>query len=247
MVLRAEQDQRRMYDQLAWTWPIVTPPERYAEAAEQFYRLVEAHSRRKVYTLLDLGCGGGHTDLYLKTHYGVTGIDTSKAMLALAQALNPEAEYLAGDMRTVRLGRTFGAVLLGDAVTYMLTPADLRAAFETAYLHLRPGGVFLTSAQDTAERFQQNWARASTHVKGDLQITFVENDYDPDPGDTTYEYTAVYLIRRGGALEVEVDRHLCGLFPIETWRELLRAAGFQVTETSLADGEIPLFIAVRPD
>jgi hypothetical protein len=37
-------------------------------------------------------------------------------MLGLSRALNPECEHLAGDTRTLPLGRTFDAVLVHDAI-----------------------------------------------------------------------------------------------------------------------------------
>ena len=40
-------------------------------------------------------------------------------MLELSRTLNPDCEHLEGDMRTLRLGRTFDAVLIHDAVMYM--------------------------------------------------------------------------------------------------------------------------------
>lgn len=46
-------------------------------------------------------------------------------------------------MRDLRLGRSFGAVLIHDAIVYMTSVADLRAAIATAFVHLRPGGVAL--------------------------------------------------------------------------------------------------------
>jgi len=35
-------------------------------------------------------------------------------MLELSRTINPELEHLVGDMRTIRLGRTFDAVLIHD-------------------------------------------------------------------------------------------------------------------------------------
>ncbi len=43
--------------------------------------------------------------------------------------------------------------------------------------------------------------------KGDMEVTYIENNYDPDQFDDTYECTFVYLIRREGVLEIETDRH----------------------------------------
>lgn len=238
-------DQRRLYGDLSWTWPIISPPEDYIQEAEEFVRAIREHSRIEVKTLLDLGCGGGHNDNTLKKHFEVTGVDVSEAMLALARRLNPEVTYFLGDMRTVRLGKTFDAVIIADSIDYMLTVEDLRAAFVTAFVHLKPGGVFCTYAEVTAENFQQNRTHCSTRAQGDVEIVFVENCYDPDPTDTTYENTFVYLIRRGGQLEIETDRHLGGIFELETWPALLREVGFEVQQMEFDEEGIPMFVCIK--
>jgi hypothetical protein len=65
-------------------------------------------------------------------------------MLGLSRELNPECEHIASDMRTLRLDRTFDAVLVHDAVMYMTTGEQLLAAARTAFVHTRPGveGLF---------------------------------------------------------------------------------------------------------
>jgi SAM-dependent methyltransferase len=244
------EDQRRLYGDLAWTWPIISPPEHYVDEAGQFRDAIRKYARIEVKTLLDLGCGGGHNDWMLKKYFAVTGVDISEAMLALARNLNPEVTCLQGDMRTVRLGRTFAAVMIADSIDYMLSEDDLRAAFATAYTHLNRGGVFCTYAEVTRESFRQNQTEAATTSRGDVQITFIENCYDPDASDTTYENTFVYLIRRGGQLEIQTDRHLGGVFPVETWHRLLQEVGFEVNRLDFGDEGverfIPMFACVRP-
>jgi len=64
--------------------------------------------------------------------------------LGLATQLNPEVTYSFGDMRNLRLGKTFDAVAIFDSINYMLTVEDLRAAFVTAYKHLKPVSVFFS-------------------------------------------------------------------------------------------------------
>jgi len=244
----SREDQRRLYDDLAWTWPIISDKEHYVHEAETFVTVLRAYAHREVKTLLHLGCGGGHLDYTLKAHLAVTGVDTSEAMLSLARRLNPEVAYLAGDMRTVHLGLAFDAVMVADSIDYMLTEDDLRAVFATAFAHLKPGGAFCTYAEEIAGCFQQNRTRCSVRSQGDAEIVFVENAYDPDPADTTYENVFVYLIRHGGRLEVETDRHLGGLFPMATWLRLLGEAGFQVAQLAFGDEQsIPMFVGVKPD
>jgi SAM-dependent methyltransferase len=237
-------DQRRLYGDLAWTWPIISRRENYVQEALEFVELIRKHTHIEPRTLLHLGCGGGHLDFTLKEHLAVTGVDLSEEMLSLARRLNPEVTYLAGDMRTVRLTETFDAVMVADSIAYMLTEEDLRAAFSTAFFHLKPGGVFCTYAECIRDRFRQNRTDCSTHAQGDVEIVFVENYYDPDPADTTYESTFIYMIRRGGQLAIETDRHLCGLFGLETWLDLLKEVGFRVDLVKGTE-ENPTFVCVK--
>ena len=194
-------DERRLYSDLAWTWPIISPVEDYIEETELFSRVIKEYSKVEVKTLLHLGCGGGHNDHTFKKHFKVTSVDVSKDMIRLAKKLNPEVTYHYGDMQTIRLGEGFDAVAILDSINYIRTVEDLQRTFITIYEHLKPGGVFLTFVEQIAGQFKQNNTTCSTHSQGDVEITFIENYYDPDPTDTSYEATFIYLIRVGGKLE----------------------------------------------
>ena len=246
-------DARRLYHDLAWIWPIVSPPEDYIEETEFFSRVIEEHSKIDVKTLLHLGCGGGRNDHTFNKHFEVTGVDISEEMLRMAKELNPDADYVKGDIRSLRLGKTFDCVTALDSVNYMKTEEDLMRLFQTAHDHLKPGGVFLTIIEESRERFKQNRTISSTHSSGDIQITFIENSFDPDPGDTHFEMTLIYLVRKGASLEVYIDSHIWGLFPLDTWRKLLNDTGFDIEElrfehsTFLEDDFFPMFVCIKPD
>ena len=79
------------------------------------------------------------------------GINVSKKWMDVA--VHPTGEtWHVGDMRTVRLGETFVAVLIHDAISYMTTEADLMAVFGTARAHLRPDGLLIVAATTTPRR-----------------------------------------------------------------------------------------------
>ncbi len=208
---------RRLYADLAWIWPLISPPEDYRDEAAEFQDLIEAYTAGGARSVLHLGCGAGHLDHHLKPRFQLTGVDLSLPMLEQARRLNPSLSYLQGDMRTIRLAALFDAVILADASDYLLTLDDLEKAVRTAYDHLRPGGVFCTYAEEIRGRFVQNQTQTTHRVYENIQVTAIENMYDPDPSDSNYEMTFVYLIRQGGELSVEVDRHLAGLFSSDEW------------------------------
>ncbi len=97
-------------------------------------------------TLLELGCGtGGHAVKLAEHGFAIHGVDLSDTMLAAArQHANAKLTFELGDARTVRVGRTFDAVVsVFHVMSYQTTNADLAAAFATARAHLASGGVFV--------------------------------------------------------------------------------------------------------
>jgi len=224
----------RLYNDLAWLWPYWGGLDTYGDYCEHVNHMIQTYARICVRSVLNIGCGGGKNVFFLKNHYDVTGIDISRAMLAIAKELNPECEFLQGDMRSFSLGRTFDAVLMDDAIAYMTSRADLKSAFEIAFQHLNPGGVLIVGPDDTTESFRQNQTMV-TPATGDsmpenLDVVFIDNYYDPDPSDDWIEGTLIFLIREDGKLRVETDHHIIGLFPLAVWRNTLTEVGFTIHE-----------------
>lgn len=231
----------RAYSDLAWTEPIIAPPDEYAEETGLFVNAIREHSASEVKTLLHLGCGAGGNDYIFKKHFEVTGVDISQNMLEIARRLNPEVAYFHGDMRTIELDGCFDAVAIPDSIAYMVMEEDLQSALVTVQKHLKPGGVLLTVAS-TAEQFSQN-NFIYTGTRGDIEITVFEDNYIPDPAGTIYEATLIYLIRRQGELEIYTDRHVLGLFKLQTWLDLLKKAGFDIVNQTNIDHAYDRFIA----
>jgi SAM-dependent methyltransferase len=222
----------RLYTTLARWWPLISPPEGYAEEAALYRDLLVAACDGPARTLLELGCGGGHNASHLAPHFALTLTDLSPEMLALSRALNPGVEHHLGDMRTLRLGRAFDCVLIHDAIDYMTTDADLRAALETAWVHLRPGGAALFAPDHVRETFLARTSHGGIDRDG-RGARYLEWSYDPDPTDDTITTDYVFALReRDGQLEIVHDRHLTGLFPRDTWLRLLADVGFEPTPVS---------------
>jgi hypothetical protein len=147
-------------------------------------------------------------------------------MLAVSARLNPECEHVQGDMRSVRLGRTFDAVFVHDAIAYITTEEDLRAVFATAFEHCRPGGCALFVPDFVRETFVEG-VECGGHDGPDRGIRYLGWRYDPIPLDTMFLTDFAYLLRLpGGAVDVRSDRHVCGLFPRDTWLAGIEDAGF---------------------
>ncbi len=178
-------------------------------------------------TLLELGSGAGNNAWFLKQHFRCTLTDLAEPMLVLSRAQNPECEHLLGDMRTLRLGRTFDAVLVHDAVCYMTSREQLREAAETAFLHLRPGGAAVFVPDCTRESFAQSSDLLECD-EGPRSLRGLSWSWKADPNDETYQVEYALLLRDGVSVKAAHDRHTEGLFSQATWREVLQSVGFSV-------------------
>lgn len=220
-----------LYADLAWLWPVLSPPDGYASEAASLvrhYARLRRGPRGQRPTLLDLGAGGGHVIANLAPRFDCTAVDRSRAMLRQCARLVPEAERVVGDLRRVRLERRYDAVLLHDAADYLLNKADIRAALRTAAAHLDPGGVLFVAPTYTREDFADGEFAEDGAVTANARIQYSSLVHDPNPNDTRYELVLVYMIHELDKRKVRVieDRHQCGLFQRSEWLEAFDAAGF---------------------
>ena len=232
----------RLYNDLAHLWPIVSPPEDYLAEARYWRDAIRAGLGPGRHRILELGVGGGHNLSHLTADFEAEAVDLSSRMLDHSRRLNPEVLHHLGDMRTVRLGTVFDAVLIHDAVSYMLTEDDLRAAFATARAHLRPGGLFLVAPDLVRENFEDGmvlrWPIRSPATPDGIEVVVEERITDPDPADTVIQSVITYTITKGGSRRLESDVHLSGLFSLDMWVCLMEECGFDTQVLSLpGDGD----------
>ena len=217
----------RLYQELADWWPLISPPGEYAAEAAYLARLFTS-AAIEVREVLDLGSGGGHVAVHLKDQFSLTLVNLSAGMLAVSRRLNPECSHRQGDMRTVRLGRMFDAVLVHDAVDYVTREDDLRQLIATAFAHCRPGGMAVFVPDYTAETFRAGTGGGGSADAGGRQGSFREWTWDPDPADdwirVEYEFT---LREADGTVQVVREAHRLGAFRRDVWLRLLAGAGFE--------------------
>lgn len=239
------------YNELAWTEDFLADPADYEDEVSKYTNLIQSIAQKPVRTLLHLGCGAGGHDWFFKRHFNVTGVDLSTGMLNKAKVVNPEIEYLEGDMRTVRLERQFDCVVIPDSIDYMASLDDLKQAIRTSAIHLKSGGVLLIVCK-TKEIFQNN-NFAYTGERDDTHVTLLENNYINPYSPDTYKITMIYLIRQKGILTTYIEESVAGLFSQAQWDDLFRNAGFTMQKRNfdgiyddylLGEGKYPLIIFI---
>jgi SAM-dependent methyltransferase len=238
-----------LYTELADWFHLLTDPADYDLEADLFLRLAAEGLGAPPATVLELGSGGGNSASHYKRHVRATLTDLSPQMLEVSQRINPECEHIVGDMRTLRLGRQFDAVLVHDAVMYLTTEADLRAAMETAFVHCRPGGAAVFMPDCTTETFTGDTEQGGHDGEG-RALRYLMWTHDPDPTDTSYDVDFAVLLREDGEpMRSYHDHHVDGLFPRATWLRLLEEVGFRASAHPYEHPDVPpeneVFVGVR--
>ncbi len=216
-----------LYGELVPWYRLLDPPEDHLDEARAYRDALERAASPRPETLLELGAGAGHNALYLKERFRCTLTDLSEGMQTLSRETNPECEHVLGDMRTLRLERTFDAVFVHDAVMYMTTVADLDAVVRTAFLHTRAGGAALFAPDYVKETFRE---ASVLHQKddGNRSLRCLDWTWDPDPTDDTFVTEYAFLLRDGVTMKAVHDRHVEAAFARATWFRLLEGAGYRV-------------------
>jgi len=236
----------RLYYEFADWWHLLSDPADYREEAAFLVKLLLEASDCPPRTVLELGSGGGNNASHMKTHFELTLSDASPAMIAASRSLNPECKHTVGDMRTLRLNHMFDAVFAHDAIMYMLTEDDLRAALQTAFIHCRPGGAALFVPDYVRETFEAE-TKHGGHDGTSRSLRYLEWTHEVDETCSTVVTDFAFLLRDStGRTRVEHDSHTMGLFPRAVWSDLLGEVGFQhrVDRSDPCNREV--FIAKRP-
>ena len=241
----------RMYDDFAHLWPLISHHSDYEMEAKHWRNALVSELGDRRLDILEFGVGGGnnlHHILYPlcdgsksadaacngdhmqwdRPDHDAVVVDPSSKMLSNCALLNPTVEQHIGDMRIARLGRQFDAVLIHDAVCYLLTEHDISATIETARVHLREGGILIMAPDWYSETYPGT--RLDAGIRSDVSPEFasIEYDHDPNPDDTSLESVFIYIIKNeDGTVSVEEDRHITGIFSSHTWLRLMEKAGFR--------------------
>src|SRR5215813_1371873 len=178
---------------------------------------------------LDLGCGTARNLARLaRTIPECWGVDFLESNIAYARSVRPGLSLRVGDMRTIRLGRTFDVITcFGNALSYALSDEDLAQVAATFAAHAHAGTLLMVDALNAraylegvgvAERVEGTLATAA------LPATSVFT-HTVDRARRVLTRTRVWRI--AGRPDVE-DYAQYRLLDPDELRALVTAAGFEV-------------------
>jgi len=194
-------------------------------------------------SVLNLGCGTGKHDIELaKLGYEVTGVDFSEEMLSAANALraadnsvSSALNFLKGDIRTVRLNRSFDVVIsLFHVMSYQVTNDDLQAAIVAAKEHLAPDGIFIFDCWYGPAVLSDPPVVRVKRFEND-QIRFVriaEPTMHPNENRVDVHYQVIITHKETGRVEELLETHRMRYLFAPEVELFLREAGLNIMAVS---------------
>jgi SAM-dependent methyltransferase len=127
-------------------------PEPNDETPTMCRRLFTRYLAQPPRSILDIGCGTGRDlDSLSKQCPDCWGVDYLPEMVEYARTQRPRLHIQVGDMRSIRLGRSFDVVMcMGSAFMYALTDADINQTLDTFAAHSHPGTLLILDINNAA-------------------------------------------------------------------------------------------------
>lgn len=204
-------------------------PEPNDETPTMLRRAFAKHMQALPRSILDVGCGTGRDIGSLSRNCAdCVGVDAIAEMVALAASRHADVRFQQGDMRSIRLGRTFDVVMcMGSALMYALTNADLRATLQTFAVHSHPQSLLFLDIDNAAS------CLPGGHFHRESKTEVNAHDFRAAATITfDFDYRRQLMVRRrtwyladGKTVEDFCEYRL--LFPAEL-DALLDSAGFSV-------------------
>jgi trans-aconitate methyltransferase len=127
-------------------------------------------------SVLELGMGPGKDYKLLSQRFKVTGSDFSAAFLERYRALDPAAELLQLDARTLATERHFDAIFSNKALIHF-SPEELQQSFMRQHEVLNDGGVIMHSLWNGEGQKEFAGLTLVYHNERDL-TSMLEDSYD---------------------------------------------------------------------
>jgi SAM-dependent methyltransferase len=177
-------------------------------------------------TLLDVACGTGAHLAHLRERYEVIGVDLDPAMVQEARRHLGSDVVFQGDMRSLRLGTTFDAVLcLFSSIGYVRGTDELDAAVASMAAHLNPGGVLIVDGWVRPDAWRDGiWGAIDTAEDDDVKVVRVSRS--SREGSLT-RLEMHHLVATPEGIEHVVDHHELTLFEPGSYEDAFERAGLR--------------------
>ncbi|MBP9706298.1 MAG: class I SAM-dependent methyltransferase [Oligoflexales bacterium] len=198
----------------------------YRQEAEKVKSLI-TKLKPNAKTVLDVACGTGEHNLYLKDKYQIDGIDLNEEFLQLARGKNPKGEYFVVDMAAFELRKKYDVVVcLFSSIGYVKTLENVKLAIKNFAAHLNPGGIIIVEPWFRPEQWIVG--RTPHMVIVDTPELKVCRMNSSEVDGRLSLMTFHYLVGNQDGVNHFTEKHELGLFTIEEMQDAFLSAGLKV-------------------
>jgi SAM-dependent methyltransferase len=229
---------------------------RRAEKIDRHVDWINTHvMQNKRSSILDLGCGPGlYMQRLARLGHQCVGIDFSPASIDYARSINPDCQFIEGDLREVEFCSGYGLIMMIFGELNAFRPGDAKLILQKCREALADGGVLLLEAHsfESLQRSGQQPPTWRSYESGlfssDPHLLLREPFWDDSQRVAT---TRFYVVATDSG---SVDRYAESIqaYSDHEYRQLFESSGFTVTGVypsldGLEEaGELPVYLA-RPE
>lgn len=217
----------------------------YRKEVNELRKVIRKHKRSYSNRLLDVACGTGKHIKYLNRYFDCTGMDASRAMLAIARQQNPRVRFYLKDMIDFDLKTKFDVITcLFSSIGHLRTRTKTQRAILKMSRHLAPGGVLLIEPFLQPQEIVNDYPHLTIYQDNDLKIARLS--YTKVRNRVALLDFHYAVSERGKGLSAYEERIEMALLKEEQWVDMATHAGldakYEKAKTEMGRG---MLIGVR--
>lgn len=212
---------------------------------------VKKHKTSQGVNLMDMACGTGSHANFLKDNFKVTGVDINEDMLEIARKKVPEADFILGNMKELKLENKFDIIIcIFSAIHYNIDCNELKNTLTSFYNHLEDGGVLIYNLSFNTENWIEGLVSVDTVVEDQLKIARI---CQSQLTNGIFNANFVFLVKDNEEFDFEIDEHKLGVFEMDKVSKLMKKIGFQTfiysdftsNRWQSGEGQRPIYVGVK--
>jgi len=231
------------YEQFAYLYDELMNDVPYHKWAELVGDCIEKY-HPQARQLLDLACGTGQLSIrFAEKGLSVTGVDLSEDMLSVAQTKSAEKgldiRYYQQNMAELEGLGPFDVIgIFCDSLNYLQSEEEVRETFQRVREHLNDQGLFIFDVHSIYKVMQIFMNQ--TFAIADEEISYIWNCFQGEfPNSIEHELSFFVLDQNTGKYDRYDELHFQRTFPVETYKEWLSQAGFELLAVTADFEEVP--------
>lgn len=165
--------------------------------------------------ILDLACGTGEHDKYIKSKFQIDGLDLNKEFIEIARIKNPECIYYEENMIDFEINKTYDAIIcLYGSIGYTKSLDNLSKMIACCKKHLKDNGLLIIEPWYNPDNWEVNVIH-TTSVKS-KSVSITRMSVGSEDGSINFHYL---IGENGKGIEYFTEKYEFGLF---THKELMK-------------------------